>query len=104
MKPLAGEFVTSVSAGGVVPTDGLPAIVIVGRSNVGKSSLLNALAGRDAAIVAETAGTTRDVIEVHLDLGGFAAVVADTAGLRQAENAIEREGVRLARARATPAS
>lgn len=78
-------------------------IAIIGPPNVGKSSLLNALAGRDAAIVAETAGTTRDVIEVHLDLGGFAAVVADTAGLREAENAIEREGVRLARARAKDA-
>ena len=75
-------------------------IAIVGPPNVGKSSLLNALAGRDAAIVAETAGTTRDVIEVHLDLGGFAAVVADTAGLREAVDAVEREGVRRALARA----
>jgi len=78
-------------------------IAIVGPPNVGKSSLLNALAGRDAAIVAETAGTTRDVIEVHLDLGGFAAVIADTAGLREAQDAIEREGVRRARARAEDA-
>ncbi len=78
-------------------------IAIVGPPNVGKSSLLNTLAGRDVAIVAETAGTTRDVIEVHLDLGGFAAVVADTAGLREAEDAIEREGVRRALARAEDA-
>ncbi len=78
-------------------------IAIVGPPNVGKSSLLNALAGRDAAIVAETAGTTRDVIEVHLDLGGFAAVVADTAGLREAQDAVEREGVRRALARAEDA-
>jgi len=78
-------------------------IAIVGPPNVGKSSLLNALAGRDAAIVAETAGTTRDVVEVHLDLGGFAAVVADTAGLREAEDAVEREGVRRALANADDA-
>ncbi len=81
-------------------------IAIVGAPNVGKSSLLNALAGRDAAIVAATAGTTRDVIEVHLDLGGYAAVVADTAGLRQpaeAVDAVEREGVRRARLRAEQA-
>jgi tRNA modification GTPase len=78
-------------------------IVIVGPPNVGKSSLLNALAGRDAAIVAETAGTTRDIVEVHLDLGGFAVVVADTAGLREARDAIEREGVRRALARAEDA-
>ena len=78
-------------------------IAIVGPPNVGKSSLLNALAGRDAAIVAETAGTTRDVIEVHLDLGGFAAVVADTAGLREAEDAVEREGIRRALANADDA-
>ncbi len=78
-------------------------IAIVGPPNVGKSSLLNALAGRDAAIVAETAGTTRDVIEVHLDLGGFAAVVADTAGLREAGDEVEREGIRRALARAEDA-
>ena len=70
---------------------------------MGKSSLLNALAGRDAAIVAETAGTTRDVIEVHLDLGGYAAVVADTAGLREATDIVEREGVRRALAHAEDA-
>ena len=81
-------------------------IAIVGAPNVGKSSLLNALAGRDAAIVAATAGTTRDVIEVHLDLGGYAAVVADTAGLREpgdVVDAVEREGVRRARLRAEQA-
>ena len=78
-------------------------IAIVGPPNVGKSSLLNALAGRDAAIVAETAGTTRDVIEAHLDLGGYAAVIADTAGLRESGDAIEREGVRRAIARAEDA-
>jgi tRNA modification GTPase len=78
-------------------------IAIVGPPNVGKSSLLNALAGRDAAIVADVAGTTRDVIEVHLDLGGWPALVADTAGLRAAVDAVEAEGVRRATDRARAA-
>ena len=73
-------------------------IVIAGPPNAGKSSLLNALAKRDAAIVSEEAGTTRDVIEVHLDLGGWPVVLADTAGLRPTNDAIEQEGVRRARA------
>jgi tRNA modification GTPase len=71
-------------------------VAIVGAPNVGKSSLLNALAGRDAVIVSDRAGTTRDVVEVRLDLGGFAVTVADTAGLRESEDSIEREGVRRA--------
>jgi tRNA modification GTPase len=62
--------------------------------------LINALAKRDVAIVAETAGTTRDIIEVRLDLGGYAVIVADTAGLREAAEAVENEGVRRALARA----
>ena len=74
-------------------------VAIVGAPNVGKSSLLNRLAQRDAAIVAETAGTTRDVIEVRADLAGYAVVFADTAGLRDDEAAgdIEREGMARAR-------
>jgi tRNA modification GTPase len=72
-------------------------IAIVGAPNAGKSSLLNALAGREAAIVSSTAGTTRDVIEVHLDLGGYPVILADTAGLRDAENSIEAEGIARAR-------
>ncbi len=75
-------------------------VAILGPPNAGKSSLLNYLAGRDAAIVSETAGTTRDIIEVQLDLGGYPAVVADTAGLRAGGDAIEREGVRRAQRRA----
>ena len=71
-------------------------VAILGPPNVGKSSLLNLLAGRDAAIVAETAGTTRDVIEVRMDLQGYAVVVADTAGLRESDDPVEREGVRRA--------
>ncbi|HLN25907.1 MAG TPA: tRNA uridine-5-carboxymethylaminomethyl(34) synthesis GTPase MnmE [Patescibacteria group bacterium] len=82
--------------------DGLH-IAILGAPNVGKSSLLNRLAGREAAIVSATAGTTRDVIEVHLDLGGYPVVLADTAGLRNAAEAVEEEGIRRARARAEAA-
>jgi len=72
-------------------------VAIVGPPNVGKSSVLNALAKRDAAIVSDIAGTTRDVVEVHLEIGGFLMIVADTAGLRESEDPIEREGTRRAR-------
>jgi len=78
-------------------------IALTGVPNVGKSSLLNALAKRDVAIVSDIAGTTRDVIEVPLDLGGYAAVLIDTAGLRDSDDAIEREGVRRARDQAAQA-
>jgi tRNA modification GTPase len=72
-------------------------IAIVGPPNVGKSSLLNLLAQRDAAIVSARAGTTRDVVEVWLDLAGLPVLAADTAGLREAADEIEAEGVRRAR-------
>ena len=81
-------------------------IAIIGAPNAGKSSLLNQLARRDAAIVSATAGTTRDVIEVHLDLGGYPLTVADTAGLRDMDNdgdgsdEVEAEGIRRARVKA----
>ncbi|MFP6744374.1 MAG: tRNA uridine-5-carboxymethylaminomethyl(34) synthesis GTPase MnmE [Alphaproteobacteria bacterium] len=81
-------------------------VAIVGAPNVGKSSLLNRLARRDAAIVSDLAGTTRDVIEVHLDLGGLPVTVADTAGLRDGvehstdADPIEAEGMRRSLARA----
>jgi tRNA modification GTPase len=78
-------------------------VAIIGAPNVGKSSLLNALARRDVAIVSETKGTTRDVIEAHLDLAGLPAILADTAGLREAGDAIEAEGVRRAESRAAGA-
>ena len=78
-------------------------IAILGAPNAGKSSLLNALVGRDAAIVSPQAGTTRDVVEVRLDLGGIPAVLADTAGLRATLDEIEQEGVRRARRRAEEA-
>jgi tRNA modification GTPase len=74
-------------------------VVIAGPPNAGKSSLLNALAQRDAAIVSEEAGTTRDVIEVHLDLGGLPVIVTDTAGIREAQGAVEAEGIRRTLAR-----
>ncbi|MFC5307531.1 tRNA uridine-5-carboxymethylaminomethyl(34) synthesis GTPase MnmE [Azospirillum picis] len=79
-------------------------IAIVGAPNAGKSSLLNALARREAAIVSARAGTTRDIIEVHLDLGGYPVVLADTAGLREAAaDEVEEEGIRRARDRAARA-
>jgi tRNA modification GTPase len=78
-------------------------LAVVGPPNAGKSSLVNALARRDVAIVAETAGTTRDVIEVTMDLGGYPLTIADTAGLRVAAEAVEAEGVRRALARAQSA-
>lgn len=78
-------------------------IALTGAPNVGKSSLLNALAKRDVAIVSDIAGTTRDVIEVPLDLGGYATVLIDTAGIRESADAIEQEGVRRAHAQAATA-
>jgi tRNA modification GTPase len=78
-------------------------VAIAGPPNVGKSSLLNALARREAAIVSDEAGTTRDVIEVTLDLGGVPVTLSDTAGIRSAEGKVEREGIRRAVARARDA-
>ncbi len=78
-------------------------VAIVGRPNAGKSTLLNALAGREAAITSEVAGTTRDVIEVRMDLGGLSVTLLDTAGLREATDSIEEIGVRRAVERAIAA-
>lgn len=78
-------------------------VAILGRPNVGKSTLLNAFAGRDAAITSEIAGTTRDVIEVRMDIGGLPVVVLDTAGLRETEDPIEQMGITRALERAKSA-
>ncbi len=78
-------------------------VVIVGPPNAGKSSLLNALAGRDVAIVTDEPGTTRDLIEVPLDLGGVKVVVTDTAGLRESVGRVERVGIERAVAKAEAA-
>lgn len=69
---------------------------IIGATNVGKSSLLNYLAKRDVAIVSDIAGTTRDMIEVHLDIGGYPLILTDTAGLRKSRDTIENEGIKRA--------
>ncbi len=82
--------------------DGL-VVAIAGPPNAGKSTLLNRLARREAAIVSPYAGTTRDVIEVHLDLGGYPVTLLDTAGIRESDNPIEQEGVRRARERSAAA-
>ncbi len=78
-------------------------IAIIGPPNVGKSSLLNFLSKREAAIVSEKAGTTRDVIEVHLDIGGFPVIISDTAGIRESSDEIEKRGVKLAISKAEDA-
>ncbi|TNC48160.1 tRNA uridine-5-carboxymethylaminomethyl(34) synthesis GTPase MnmE [Rubellimicrobium rubrum] len=78
-------------------------VAIVGAPNVGKSTLLNRLAGREAAITSEIAGTTRDVIEVRMDLSGLPVTLIDTAGLREAQDPIEAIGIERARARAAMA-
>ena len=78
-------------------------IAIVGPANAGKSSLLNYFANREAAIVSETAGTTRDVIEVHLNIDGYPVIISDTAGIRESKNEIEKKGIKLSINRAEEA-
>jgi tRNA modification GTPase len=78
-------------------------VTIAGQPNVGKSTLMNQLARREVAIVSPHAGTTRDVIEVQLDLGGYPVTVIDTAGIRETADPVEQEGVRRARSRAAEA-
>ncbi|MDI3259235.1 MAG: tRNA uridine-5-carboxymethylaminomethyl(34) synthesis GTPase MnmE [Sinobacteraceae bacterium] len=98
LEALRGELAALQAAArcGVRLNDGLRA-VIVGRPNAGKSSLLNALAGSERAIVTAVPGTTRDVLREAIELDGFALSLADTAGLRETDDPVEREGVRRAR-------
>ena len=95
---LIAQLNTHLSDGGVGEKirDGVQ-IALIGPVNAGKSTTLNALARRPAAIISDQAGTTRDVIEVQLDIGGVSAILRDTAGYRQTDDAIEQEGIKRAR-------
>jgi tRNA modification GTPase len=104
IKTLLGEIENVLGAGGRSERlrDGL-VVAIAGPPNVGKSTLMNQLARREVAIVSPHAGTTRDVIEVQLDLDGYPVTVIDTAGIRETDDPVEQEGVRRARNRAAEA-
>ncbi len=104
IKALLGEIEEVLAAQGRSERlrEGL-VVAIAGPPNVGKSTLMNALARREVAIVSPHAGTTRDAIEVQLDLEGFPVTVIDTAGIRETDDPVEQEGVRRARARAAEA-
>ncbi len=109
VTPEVTELLTAVQSEMTRESDGVAAaerirdgfeVAIVGAPNVGKSTLLNYIAGRDAAIISHIAGTTRDVIEVRLDLRGLPVTLLDTAGLRESEDEIDRIGIDRGRARA----
>src|ERR1700738_400121 len=104
IKALLGEIEEVLAAQGQSERlrDGL-VVAIAGPPNVGKSTLMNQLARREVAIVSPHAGTTRDVIEVQLDLDGYPVTVIDTAAIRESADPVEQEGVRRARARAAEA-
>jgi tRNA modification GTPase len=104
IKTLLGEIQEVLAAQGRSERlrEGL-VVAIAGPPNVGKSTLMNQLARREVAIVSPHAGTTRDVIEVQLDLDGYPVTVIDTAGIRETDDPVEQEGVRRARARAAEA-
>ena len=104
VKALLGEIQEVLAAQGRSERlrDGL-VVAIAGPPNVGKSTLMNQLARREVAIVSPHAGTTRDIIEVQLDLDGYPVTVIDTAGIRETDDPVEQEGVRRARARAADA-
>ncbi|MBA2402479.1 MAG: tRNA uridine-5-carboxymethylaminomethyl(34) synthesis GTPase MnmE [Bradyrhizobium sp.] len=104
IKMLLGEIQEVLAAQGQSERlrDGI-VVAIAGPPNVGKSTLMNQLARREVAIVSPHAGTTRDVIEVQLDLDGYPVTVIDTAGIRETDDPVEQEGVRRARARAAEA-
>jgi len=106
------ELLGSVKSGLIGQIDGYSAaervrdgfeVAIIGPPNVGKSTLLNALAGREAAITSSVAGTTRDVIEVRMEIGGYPVTLLDTAGLRETSDPVEKLGVALARKRSDAA-
>ena len=103
-RALEGEIASALADGGRGERlrEGL-VVAIAGPPNAGKSTLVNRIAKREAAIVSPYAGTTRDVIEVHLDLGGLPVTLLDTAGIRETNDPIELEGVRRARARSASA-
>src|SRR5262249_35521305 len=104
VKALLADITSVLAAEGRAERlrDGL-VVAIAGPPNVGKSTLMNQLARREVAIVWPHAGTTRDIIEVQLDLDGYPVTVIDTAGIRETDDPVEREGVRRARARAAEA-
>jgi tRNA modification GTPase len=104
IKTLVGEIEEVLAAQGQSERlrDGL-VVAIAGAPNVGKSTLMNQLARREVAIVSPHAGTTRDIIEVQLDLDGYPVTVIDTAGIRESDDPVEQEGVRRAKARAEEA-
>src|SRR5450756_407079 len=104
IKTLLGEIQEVLAAQGRSERlrEGL-VVAIAGPPNVGKSTLMNTLARREVAIVSPHAGTTRDVIEVQLDLDGYPVTVIDTAGIRETEDPVEQEGVRRAKSRAAEA-
>src|ERR1700704_4101937 len=104
IKALLGEIQQVLAAQGKSERlrEGL-VVAIAGPPNVGKSTLINQLARREVAIVSPHAGTTRDIIEVQLDLDGYPVTVIDTAGIRETDDPVEQEGVRRARARAAEA-
>jgi tRNA modification GTPase len=101
---LADELraVLSQAARGQAVRDGI-VVAITGPPNAGKSSLINALTGRQVALVSDSPGTTRDALEAYLDIGGWPVVLVDTAGLRETADSVEAAGVELARARARQA-
>ncbi|MEL4068954.1 tRNA uridine-5-carboxymethylaminomethyl(34) synthesis GTPase MnmE [Ochrobactrum sp. GPK 3] len=104
LKELQKEIEQHIASGkrAAMLRDGLH-VVIAGAPNAGKSSLLNFLAGREVAIISDEAGTTRDLLEVKLDLNGIPIYVTDTAGLRETESAVEKIGIERARERASEA-